>query len=331
MRVYMAKDSISEELLGQMQNAEIQEGEKLFSVNTDFTKEELEQDLLNDEITGYIYRNQEGTIAYRIKGSGLTQTIVKSFLDQYIQIHELVNLVIDTEPEKLPDVMADLGIYQIYLEKKQTMTNSESNPFILYFYALIAMTCMFGSYWGIGLINDIQADASPLAARVNITPTKKSRLIVIYFLAALTVHYVGVLGLILYLRLVISITFTDNILLIMLASFAGSMSGISLGCLISALSKGSANKKEGISTAVSLLLSFFAGLMVVNVKYLIEQYVPILGYINPANVLTNCFYRLYYYSNHQGYYESILILSGLTAVMLLISYFRFRGSKYDSI
>ncbi len=330
VKAYVASDFADSQMVTQMRKVTYGDDKPLFDVNTNYTKAELEEYLLAEKITGYIYV-ENNKINYRIYDNGLTQTITKSFLDQYIQVNNLIVEVTTTNPEKLDEVLAGLFNDETYTEEVVTGTNPKANKVVIYFYALIAMACMYASYWGNLLANDIQANYSPLAARVNITPTHKLKIIITYALAALTVHFIGNLGLIAYLKYILKVEFSNHLGLIVLSSFVGTISGIALGTFLSTIIKGSYGKKEGIMTIVSMVLSFLSGLMVVDIKYLVTKNFPIAGYINPANLLTESFYSLYYYDDIKRYFLNLGMLFGLSLLMIFGSYLSMRGTKYDSI
>lgn len=328
INVFVASDKSDLNLISQMEAIKVDEEENLFLVNTEYEAEELENLMLEGKIESYIYL-EEGEIIYRIRSNGLAQTITKSFLDQYIQISSLLENIED--PETRQAVLLDLMNSENYLEEVENNNNPKANFFVIYFYALIAMTCLFGSYWGIGIVKDIQADNSELGARVSVSPTPKLKLIITYFFAALLLHYLGNLGVITFLRFVLGIEFSKSIYLVMLASLVGCIAGISLGAMLSALIRASSSVKEGILTLISLLLSALSGLMFVQLKYIVNKFLPILGYINPANLLTDAFSSLYYYNSLDRYFFSLGLLSILSVVMLAITYFRLRGTRYDSV
>ena len=328
IEVHVASDKADSTLITQMDSITVDDQKNLFIVNSEYTADELEAFLLEEKIESYIYL-EEGEIIYRIRSNGLAQTITKSFLDQYIQTASLIGQIQD--PQTRNAVIADLMNSENYLSEIDSSNNTNANFFVVYFYALIAMTCLFGSYWGIGLVKDIQADNSDLAARVSTSPTHKLKLIIIYFLAALLIHYLGNLSVIAFMRFVLGIEFSRSIFLVMLASFVGCIAGISMGAMLSTLIRASAGLKEGIMTIISLVLSSLSGLMVVQLKYIVNKYVPFLGYINPANLLTESLSSLYYYSNLDNYFISLGALSILSIVMVAITYFRLRGTRYDSI
>ncbi len=328
--VFLASDKSDAHLLETMEIAEYSDGKKVFLVNSEYTSTELETKLQEEKITGYIYF-ENAEIIYRLRQNGLPETIIKTFLDEYLQTVS-IHLEIQTlDPGIKEQVFADFLKNKTYLEEISTGTNPNHNAFVIYFYALIAMSCMFGSFWGVDLVNDIQADNSYKAVRMAIAPTSKMKLIIIYFLASLTVHFSGNLVLIAFLKLVLQVEFANNLLLIILTTFIGCIGGIALGALLSSYSKASYGKKNLMMVGVSLLLSALSGLMFISVKYWVETNLPFLSYINPAGLVTDSFYRLYYFSDLKHYFIDLCLLLTLSILMLFGSIIKMRGVKYDSV
>ena len=210
------------------------DGTPLFNVHTDRVKETLEAELLDQKITGYIYV-EDNTIIYRINDNGLTQTITKSVLDQYLQVSDLFLKIITTDPSKVPLVEDAVKNPIHFLSEPYSKTDANANRLIIYFYALIASQAFYGAFWGLGIANDLQANMSDRAIRISVSPTHKLKLILIHFLAALIIHFVGSLLLLAYLKVVLGISFGDQTLLIIVSQFIGCIGGISLGILIGSL------------------------------------------------------------------------------------------------
>lgn len=328
--LFIANDYANIEFVEIMKDLEYDDGIKLFNVNTSYTKKELGDYFADNKINNYIFMEND-EIIYQISENGIIETIVKNVIDEYIQMNAFYQNVIENHPDKLDEITKSLSKQVSYLVEKTTGTNPKANKLIIYFYSLIAMACTFGSFWGISLVRDIQADQSPLAARVNITPTHKLKVILTYTLAAITIHFLGNLILIGYLKYILKIEFANNLILIILTSFIGTISGIALGSFLSSVIKGSPAKKEGLITTISLVLSFFSGLMIVDVKYLISKNIPILSYINPTSLLTDCFYSLYYYNDIGKYFLNLGLLSFISIILVFMTYFQMRGHTYDSI
>ena len=89
--------------------------------------------------------------------------------------------------------------------------------------------------------------------------------------------------------------------------------------------------KANIAIAVIMTLSFLAGMMLITIKYLIQEYVPIIAYINPVSLVTDGLYSLYYYTTHGRFFTNIVCLGVFIIIMNIITYFFIRRKKYDSI
>jgi ABC-2 type transport system permease protein len=77
--------------------------------------------------------------------------------------------------------------------------------------------------------------------------------------------------------------------------------------------------------------SFLAGMMIIDIKYIIADKVPILGYLNPVNLISDALYSLYYYDTYDRFLLNIIILCAITAFFGSVSYLRLRRKAYASI
>ena len=66
-------------------------------------------------------------------------------------------------------------------------------------------------------------------------------------------------------------------------------------------------------------------------KYVIDKNIPILNIINPANMITDGFYALYYYDTLNRFYFDVVSLFVFSIIMILISLRGLRREQYDSI
>ena len=80
-----------------------------------------------------------------------------------------------------------------------------------------------------------------------------------------------------------------------------------------------------------MLASFLSGMMGITMKYIIDTNIPILNKINPAAMITDGLYSLYYYRTLDRFYFNIISLIIFSIIMLVISYQGLRREKYDSI
>jgi len=205
------------------------------------------------------------------------------------------------------------------------------NNTVIYFYTIIAMACFYGGFLGMKEVNAIQADQSPQAARVNVAPTRKLRTFLPSIVAASLVQLASILLLLAFLVFVVKVGFGSQIGYILLLCLSGCIMGVSFGTMIGALVKGGEGVKIGILIGTSMTLSFFAGMMYVQVKYIITSAVPAMAYLNPLNVITDGFYSLYYYQTHARYFTNLTVLWAFTILFSTITILRLRRLKYASI
>lgn len=287
------------------------------------------KDLLNNnEIIGYIKVEEKPNII--VKESGFQQTILKEFINNYLQITSQVTNILKENPSAAQSLMSQIGDSKTYL-KEVSATESESNNSLIYYYALIAMACLYGGTLGLKEVIYVQADQSPQGARVALAPIHKLKLFFCSIFTATVLQVLIVLTLLAYLIFALNIDFGARIGYVILTAVLGSLAGVSYGALIGALVKGNDSTKQGIFMSITMALSFFAGLMIGGIKYVIATYVPILSYINPANVISDALYSLYYYDTYTRFFMNIGILITFSVICYLIVFFKMRRQKYASI
>ena len=302
---------------------------KLFNVKV-VSEEEAHRLLDNNEIVGYVtYGNP---IRLAVKNSGFEQTIIKEIFDQYSQTVSSVITIVKHHPSALQNGLAeDVGKRWSFTREVQIGTKGKPDTTVNYFYTLIAMSCFYGAFFGLKEVTDIQANLTKRAARLNVAPVHKLKALTAGLLAGVLVSFAEIILLLCYLVFVFKIDFGNQMGFILLTGIAGCGAGISFGALL-----GSSNKKgEGVKTAIlivsTMTASFLAGMMFDKMKYIVQQNVPILSYINPIALITDAFYSLYYYDTHTRFFVNIGLLSGFTVLFCLATYLSIRRQKYDSI
>lgn len=301
---------------------------KLFKVQHT-TSEQAMQLLEDGKVSGYIFIDNGPQLV--VKNSGLNQTIIKSFLDNYIQTSSVISNIIGQNPTAIQNgLLDDIGVRVEFLKEK-ALSTAKPDTMLHFFYTLIGMAALFGSFHGVNEVTAIQANQSPQGARNNLTPTHKLKMFSISVLAAATVQYIVILILISFLILALGINFGNQLGFIALTCFIGTFTGVAFGSFISAVVTKNEGVKTGILAGSTMLMSFLSGMMSPDVKIIISNNVPILSYINPASLITDSFYALYYYETHTQYIKNTLILTGITVLLGVLTYFVLRRQKYASI
>lgn len=263
-------------------------------------------------------------------GNGISETILKNIINVYVRSSNVIDDAIATNPSSAESVIAEL-YSDADINKDLSVNAKNMDPYNQYFFALFAMVCMFGSSYGMLNTEYGQADQSALGARRCVAPTKKLLGIISEFFAAVTVIELMFVILFIYLTCILGVNLGDKYALIFLASIAASLLGVALGYAFGVLLKCNKSAKDGISMAVILFLNFLAGLMVGDMKFVIEKNCPIVNRINPAALISDCFYSICAYDDLSMYIKSMIAIVIWTVILTVVSVVVLRREKYANL
>ncbi len=213
--------------------------------------------------------------------------------------------------------------------KDQTKDNISYT--MIEYYTLIAMTALYGGTIAIYITNLKLANMGSIGKRTAVTAIKKSSLLLSSLLASYLIQILELALLFLFTIFVLSVDYGNNLLYIIILALIGSFAGLTLGVAIATLIRASENTKTGILIAVTMFGCFLSGMMGITMKYVVDTYAPLVNLVNPAALITDGFYNLYYYGLNDNFILDLILLLVFSAVMLLISYRGLRRQKYDSI
>ena len=309
---------------------------------TRYTTEEEAKKLLEDEeIVGYMKLvNDVPKLIFTT--SGINETIFKYVSEEITQTSNIIKNLSEEEIKK--EMIAgnyNIDYESIYnrvielTEEDNVRLNNVSNSNLSYtmieFYTLIAMACLYGGILGAVAINQNLANMTNQGKRVSVSPTSKGKIILSSVLASYITQLVGVALLFLYTIFVLKVDYGNKLGLDIALAMAGSLAGLSLGVVVATTIKSNDNVKTGIIIAITMLGSFLSGMMGITMKYIIDKNVPIINKLNPASMITDGFYSLYYYDTLDRYIFDIGSLLIFAFVLIAISYISLRRQKYDSI
>lgn len=292
------------------------------------TKEEGQQLLDDSKIEGYIYIKDGINLV--VKETGINKTIIKSFLDDFKQTTSTVTRIISSDPSAVEKVVSGISKREDFL-KEAPIGNATPDTVVNYFYTLIAMACLYGSFCGLKEVTALQANLSSQGARLNMAPTHKMKVFLSSVAAATTVQ-LGVIFILLgYLTFGLKISFGNQFGYIALTCLVGTITGVTFGTCVASVVKKGEGIKIGILIGLSMIMSFLSGMMQDKIKYIVTQKAPIVGYLNPANLITDSFYSLYYYNTHTQFFTNIALLCLFSVVFSIITYLVIRRQKYASL
>jgi ABC-2 type transport system permease protein len=292
------------------------------------TEEQAKEHLADQTITGYL-KNENG-LEMIILDSGLNQSISKVFLDNYLQVSTTVYGIIEGNPQIMEtDFLENIHPGQSYLQ--EAPMNHSMNPVVIYFYALLAMTCLFSAIAGSASISLIQANQSDVAVRINVAPTHKLKAFLSMTGATVIFQMASAMILIFYITQILKVEFGDRILHIMALCLVGCFTGFMFGTLFGLVTKFKASVKDMLISNMVVVMCFLSGLMVMQMKYLVQQHAPIITYINPASLITDGLYALYYYDTFDRYSQNIALLAAWGLIYCTACVLILRRQKYASI
>lgn len=323
-------DSFLSALYSVSDNVDSKETEEdiLFSLQ-EVSWKEAEELLQNGEVKGYILLEDE--IQLVAKENGISSTVIKSFIDYYKQRESTIIHLMEETKGQITEEQLKTALDTKEFLKTVKVSESAPNLVVNYFYTILAMTAMFSAMVGVSQVTNIQANQSPVAARINLVPRSKMKIFIGNIIAVMFVQIVIITVVFAYLYFVLKVDFGKNYKLVLLTNVVGVIVGVLLGTAFSALIRKDENFKSNILSAIIMLGCFFAGMMNVQMKYKVQENVPILGKINPVNRLTDAYYSLYYYDTYTRYWQNITALVIIGLILLFITFIALGRQRYESI
>lgn len=290
------------------------DSDKIF-VTQYVSKEEAEKLLDDNKVSAYIYFNGECNVVF--KKNGTKQTIVKKFFDIAIQKEKLFTEVARENNGNIPpNLLETINDSTSYI-KDVSNKIGKADTVLQNFYSILGMVCMYGAATGCVAMNYLQTNQSALAKRNTVAPVSKMKQLLSYFLVDMLMNDVIVLLVLAFIRFALGIDFGNRTGLIIFTTIVGGTMGLSFGYFFASITKKSVEFKNNMVIGISMICSFLAGMMSNEVQYFVKQHAYIIDRINPVNLITESYYKLYYYTDLSKYYENIIILIMMTVLFAI--------------
>lgn len=313
-------------------------------LDTSFVATESEaRDLLKTEaVEGYITLDDSGNPIYHVSAIvspnflfTANRTIVKNFLDSFVQSKELINQLISTDQSALPNLalIESLSSPQSYTSEVK-ITANDPNPTIRYFYALLGFSTLMAATVGLVAISATLANTSALGARRAVGATSKLTTLTATLAASWLASFCCIMVGYLYIRFVFAIDFGGKEVACIFAIVVSSFVTTALGSMLGAIPKLSEGAKAGILTGVTCFLALFAGLYgeaSMQLADVVTRNAPVVQLFNPAKQVADLFYSLYYYETYTQYFEIVGILTITAAVLFVGAALLMRRHRYASL
>ena len=305
--------------------------------NIKYIEENKAKDLLDDDkISGYLKLENKEPKLYFNK-NGINQTIFKYVVEEInseslivnnIMEHEIINGNINIDYSKIYEYVSNMLNKEINIHD---ISSKNMNFMMIEFYTLIAFVCLYGGIIGMTAINFTLANMGSIGKRIETSPTKKSTIVLSSLLSSYLIQLIGLFILYMYTIFVLKVDYGNHLTQVIILSLIGSLTGLSLGLCLGACVRKSEGVKLGILLAITMIGSFLSGMMGVTLKYVIDKNIPYINLINPANMITDGLYSLYYYQTLNRYYFNLGSLLIVSFILIILSIISLRRKKYDSI
>ncbi len=277
-----AVEEIFVEFLTEMENDEA----AFFSV-TETDKVNAERLLSEKEVTAVIVFGEETEVLFY--ENGLNATVVKTVVDSYLQSRDIFMEAAMTG--KLAEVT------ESFADETETLVVREfegasKDPMVQYFQALIAMTSLYGAMYGLLNAGEMNQNQTVVAARRLAAPMRKLPTVLADVAAACTIQYLQFLLMLAYYLLVLKIDFGTVNGWLFIAGALYSLFGVLIGYFFGCVLQKEKGIADSIMTGCIMFSCFLGGLMLGNMRMILETYVPIVNRINPATLIAESMHAL---------------------------------------
>ena len=281
------------------------------------------------DVDAVVYADKDD-VRMSVTTSEINQTIVKSIVDTFRTNRKVIADTIENDPALITSVIESMT-EQVSYNKEINLSGGNMDFYIQYFYNLIAMICMLSCNTGLAIVVTNQANLSALGARKSVSPISNTSKLMAGFISTVCVNLIIIAIVMSYLIFILGIDFGSKIAPLFLAVFIGTIMGTSLGFFVGAFGNMKETTKTSLLTGVSLTLCALSGLMADSLPKMINRYCPIVNKINPAAILTDCFYALNIYDTYERFGFNLIKIAAYSAVFIVCGMTMLRRKKYASI
>ena len=282
-------------------------------------------------ISGIIDLRDMSDIQLIVNENGLEASMLGGIVSILRQYSSIIVETIKSNPANVSSVVESFNKNVKGLVKSEPITGNNKDPYVTYFYNLIAMMAVMASMSGVSIPESCQANQSEVGKRVDCSPVNRVLYEISGLLSTAIVKIaITIIGLC-YFIFVLKIDFGGDLPYIFMTAILATLLGLSLGFFIGHIGSFSKKTRENILTAVVVAGGFLSGLMIANIKSLIEVKCPIINRINPSAVISDAFYSLNMYGVSARFYHSIIYIVGLTIVFIVAGLIMSRRKSYASL
>ena len=294
-------------------------------------REDAEQLLERGTVDGIIIPDADNLLTLRVMNDGLSQSIIYSFTNQFTQMSSSVTELMTAHPERISQVAGAFESYDSDLFFERDAWADRGNPFASYFFALMGMVVLYGMTFAIFELNQILGNQSPQGARLHVSPAKRGTILSAGILVCFIFQYAINWIMILYMDLFLGVNLLEYGWQLALLMFAATLCSIGFGMIIGITVKAHADTKISMAIGISMLMSFLAGMMTPNVRYTMIRNVPFLARLNPAELMADSLFSIYFFDNTTRLLTNCLQFIIYAIILFIVSGLLLRRQSYESV
>lgn len=266
----------------------------------------------------------------------VNRAILESVATSYLQSEALIEELATHDPVALSDPTTIENALGLSVSVREvSLTHAQPDSMVRFYYALLGMASIFAAQLAGESVWRLQPTSSAAGARRAVSGTSRMRLLIPTIGACWAVSTTFLAIAFGYICLTAHIDFSGREGLCLVGIAASSLLSCGIGALVGALpGRMGSDSRRGILTALTCLLSLFAGLYgepTMELADTVAHVFPAATWLNPVCLIRDLFYTVYYYDTLVPFSLRLAACAGIAAVLLAVSAACMRRSAHEHL
>ena len=266
----------------------------------------------------------------------VNRAILESVATSYLQRVALIEDLSAHDPAALSDPIALEDALGLGVSVQEvSLTHAQPDSMVRFYYALLGMASIFAAQLAGESVWRLQPTSSAAGARRAVSGTSRMRLLIPTIGACWAVSTTFLVIAFGYICLTAHIDFSGREGLCLVGIAAASLLSCGIGALVGALpGRMGSDSRRGILTALTCLLSLFAGLYgepTMELADTVAHVFPAATWLNPVCLIRDLFYTVYYYDTLIPFALRLAACMGIAAALLTVSAACMRRSAHEHL
>lgn len=266
----------------------------------------------------------------------VNRAILESVATSYLQSEALIEDLSAHDPAAPSDPIALEDALGLGVSVREvSLMHAQPDSMVRFYYALLGMASIFAAQLAGESVWHLQPTSSAAGARRAVSGTSRMRLLIPTIGACWAVSTTFLVIAFGYICLTAHIDFSGREGLCLVGIAASSLLSCGIGALVGALpGRMGSDSRRGILTALTCLLSLFAGLYgepTMELADTVAHVFPAATWLNPVCLIRDLFYTVYYYDTLVPFSLRLAACAGIAAVLLAVSAACMRRSAHEHL